>query len=353
MGKDWNKKIDEKDYVRLAIIVGILVLTYFIYVNFIPKSFDNTLKVDIIEISVDCVDCVDLSVVRTSLVEMGIEIKNYDVYTYDSDKGKKFIKKYGIEKVPTSIIISRQIDEMGLEGAFDIKDNYAVFGMNAPYIDIASEELRGVVDMIEIGPECTECLSLMPLKTQFEKMGIKVGSYEIIGAESTRGLEMISEFNLDFAPTLLISKDIEEYGWVMPNIDGVLEDKGDYYLFKSAIAPYKDLDEGLIRGLVEITLINDSNCKECFDVNELKQSFQSMGVYINSEKILDISSYEGKKLIKRYNITSVPTIVLSKEILDYPQLRDVLGQVGTFNENDQSFIFRKLESVGEFVEVDL
>lgn len=353
MANDWNKKVGEKDFVRLAIIVAVLVLAYFVYANFIPKNFDDTLKVDIIEISADCADCADLSIVAASLIELGVEIDDHDVYAYDSDEGRKMIEKYGITKVPTSIIVSKRVGELGLDGVFDVKDNYAVFGMNAPYIDVDSGSLRGVVNMIEIVPECDECFSLAPVKAQFEKMGVKVGSYEIIDAESARGLRLVSDYGLDFAPALLISKNVEEYDWIMPSIKEVLNDKDEYYLFNTAVAPYKDLRTKEIKGLVDVTLIVDLSCEDCFDVDELKQSFQAMNVYLDSEKVLDISSSEGKKFAKRYNITAVPTIVLSKNILDYPQLREVLGTVGTFDDYDQSFVFRSLDKVGKFVEVEL
>jgi hypothetical protein len=354
--KDWgDKKVNEKDYVRLAIIIGVLVLAYFVYVNFIPKNFggSSSLKIDIIEISADCADCVDLSTVSASFSDIGVEIDDHDVYAYDSSKGQEMIEKYGIEKVPTMIVVSKKVSELGLEGAFDVKENYAVFDMNAPYIELASGKLRGVVDMIEISPQCDECLSLMPLKAQFESMGVIVGSYEVVGAKSVRGSNLIEGLGLDFAPALLISKNLEEYGWIISSIGEALEDRGDYYLFKSAVPPYKDLKTGQVKGLVDITLVDDAGCEECFDVDELKQAFLAMGVNLDNEKSLDISSSEGKKFARRYNITAVPTVVLSKEILDYPQMREVLGQVGTFDEDDQSFVFRSLEQVGEFVEVEL
>lgn len=350
---NWDKKVGEKDYVRLAIIVGVLVLAYFVYANFIPKNFDSAMKVDVIEITADCADCANLSMASLSLAERGIEIDDYDVYAYDSDKGRKMMEKYGIEKVPASIVVSKRVSELDLDGIFDVRDDYAVFDLVVPYLDVESGEVRGVVDMIEIVPECEECFSLMPLKTQFERMAVNVDNYEIVGAESAKGLGLINDYELTFAPAVLISKNIDEYGWVMPNIEKLLEDKGDYYLFNAPVAPYKDLIAGEVKGVVDVVSVVDFSCEECFDIEELKQSFLSMGVYFGEEKTLDVSSSEGKRFVKKYNITAVPTVVLSKAILDYPQLKDILFGVGTFDEEDQSFVFRKLEALGEFVEVDL
>ncbi len=348
----WNSKVNEKDYVRFVVIIGVLVLGYFVYANFIPKNFDNTLKIDVVEISVDCADCFDFSGFNKSLQEKGIKIDDYDVYAYNSSKGKKAIKKYGIKKLPALIVVSKDVGSMDIEGVFDVKDDYAVLKRNVPYVD-ESGKVRGLVDMIEVDANCENCFPLAPLKNKFEQMGVKMNEYEVVGAGSARGLEMVKKYNLDFAPALLISKNIDEYGWIMSEIKGLLVDKGDYYLFNSAIAPYKDLTNDVVRGNVRITLLEDSSCKDCFDVNKLKESFQAAGVSFISEKVLDISSFEGKAFAKKYNVTAVPTVVLSKEILDYSQIRGALKDAGTFDEKDQSFVFRKLDAIGKFREVKL
>jgi len=354
MGKNWgNKKVDENDYVKLIVIVGVLVLAYFVYSNFVPKNIGGSLSVDVIEISVDCKECVDSSTVVDGLSSLGVGVDDYDTYSSDSAKGKKMIEKYGITRLPALILTSRHISEMGLEGAFDVKDNYAVFNMNVPYVDMDSGEVEGLVRAIEVSPNCENCFSLSSLKGQLEKMGIRFADYRIVGAESVEGLAVIQENKLTFAPALLISKDIDKYDWIVESIKSSLEDRGEYYLLKSPVAPYKDLVSDSVRGVVSITLLNDSSCEDCFDVGELRQAFQQMGVYFVDEKILDVSSVEGKAFVLKYNVTKVPTLVLSKEILDYAQLREVLGSVGTFDDKDQSFVFRKIEDVGEYVEVDL
>ena len=95
---------------------------------------------------------------------------------------------------------------------------------------------------------------------------------------------------------------------------------------------------------MDITYLTDNTCKDCFNVIELKGSFQSLGVFIDNEKYVDISSPEGKSFLIKYNITQVPTIILSKDINDYETIKKVLEQAGTFEE-DNKFVFRKLESL--------
>ena len=199
---NWNKNVDEKDYVKLMVIIGVFVLAYFVYSNFVPKNFNDSLSVDVVEISAECEQCVDFSGAVEGLSEMGVEVDEYDIFGYNTKKGKEMIEKYKIERVPALILVSRGVGEIGLEATFDVRDNYAVFNKNAPYVDKDSGEVKGLVNFVEISPDCEICLPLLPLKSQLEQIGVKVNNYEIVEAESTKGLEIIEKNGLDFKESL-------------------------------------------------------------------------------------------------------------------------------------------------------
>ena len=116
----------------------------------------------------------------------------------------------------------------------------------------------------------------------------------------------------------------------------------DYYRFNEPLFPYKEISTQQIKGKVKITYITNKSCEDCLNITKIKPSFQQMGVYIDSEKYTDVSSIEGKNLLSKYNITAIPTVILSKEILDYTTLKTTLEGVGTF-EKDSAFVFRKLD----------
>ena len=68
------------------------------------------------------------------------------------------------------------------------------------------------------------------------------------------------------------------------------------------------------------------------------------GIVLSGEKTVDIADNEGKALLEKYAITSVPTIILSAEAKAYSSLAKVWSQVGTIEEDD-SFIFRKMGTI--------
>ena len=50
---------------------------------------------------------------------------------------------------------------------------------------------------------------------------------------------------------------------------------------------------------------------------------------ILTERYTDISSETGKELVRKYNITFAPTVILSKDAALYPSLAVVWPQVGS------------------------
>lgn len=341
-----DKKISEKDFIILGFIVLGLVMTYFVYANFVPKDFDNSIKVNVIEITADCEECLDVDTIVAALIEKGIVVKDKKVFNYKSAEGKNLIDKYGIEKVPALIVLSKRINEFDNEDFFEDNGQYGIFDKAVPYIDLRNDELKGVVNFLEIQADCEECLSLSLVKNQFEKLGVKVGDYEIILEETSIGQEIVKQNNLTFAPAILISDDIEEYWWVFPQVKDSFVKNGKYYLLNAAVPPYRDLITREKKGIVDITYLENESCEECSDIKQLKKSFQAIGIYIDSEKTVNASSNEGKKLISRYNITAIPTVILTKGLLDYNNIEEMLGKVGTFDPEDNNFIFRNVKILG-------
>ena len=179
------------------------------------------------------------------------------------------------------------------------------------------------------------------LKEWLEKNSINIGNYEKVEADSEKGKQIINENNLTFLPSLLISRDIEEYWWIFQSIENLFVLK-DYYTLKNPAAPYKDIATEKIKGKVTITYITNKSCEDCYNVTSLKKLFTNGGIYIDKEKYVDVNTKEGKDLLTEYDIKDIPTVILSKEISDY-NIRSVLEERGKF-VNDE-FVLEDLDSL--------
>ena len=62
------------------------------------------------------------------------------------------------------------------------------------------------------------------------------------------------------------------------------------------------------------------------------------GIFIDEENIVDVKTDEGKELVEKYGITTVPTFFVSDAVADYPDLQ-------------QAWLFRRTPSVARSIDV--
>ncbi|MFA4887787.1 MAG: hypothetical protein WC595_06260 [Candidatus Nanoarchaeia archaeon] len=292
----------------------------------------------------NCKEC-DINLIKTALSKGHYNITSQKELTQDSSEAKNLIEQYTIEKLP-ALVITGEIENITLP--FEKKNNaYVALPPKAPYYDLTRKKVTGLVTVTVVEPDnCKECFSLDPFIDSLKQQIAAIISFNNVKEDK----ELIEKYNLTRLPALLLSKEAEDY----PEIKAAFERIGERaedgtFILKETNAPYKDTANGRIKGLVTVTYIEDKTCKECYDVNTHKLILtQSLGVYLpkdnSSEKHLEVSN--AQDLIKKYKITQVPTVIISKEIEDY-NIKSVLDQVGTI-ESDGVFVFRKTEVIGTY-----
>ena len=99
-------------------------------------------------------------------------------------------------------------------------------------------------------------------------------------------------------------------------------------------------------------MLVDDQCSDCYDVSIHKSALERFGVYLSEEETVDYLSGAGKNLVSKYNIKKIPTIILSKNANVYESLNQAWEQVGTI-ETDGTYVFRDVESMGNYNDLDL
>lgn len=89
----------------------------------------------------------------------------------------------------------------------------------------------------------------------------------------------------------------------------------------------------------EMIIINDESCTECYNVSINELILQAYGFNITKTE-LDYS--EAEEIITKYNITKIPTFLVSPEANDNQALIQVWSEVGTIEE-DGYLVFRSPE----------
>ncbi len=88
---------------------------------------------------------------------------------------------------------------------------------------------------------------------------------------------------------------------------------------------------------LEVTIIQDSACKECYDITKVINGLEKLNVKITKKNFIERTGDEAKALIEKYQIKKIPTFVLTGEINKGNELKSALTQIGAI-QND-AFVY--------------
>ena len=353
----------KKDNLHAFLTIGIFVLLGILLFNsFFVFSVGRSLNVKIdeakelarpaelglIQIESSCSDCFDIDSITKTLKESSdIKIIKEKLLPENSKNAIKIIDQYGIEKLP-AIVLTGEIEKASIQNFKQVDDVLVFNGITPPYKDAATKKVMGKVSSIIISDNnCDVCTDLGLVLQNLKQSGIFVDKEEEFDFSGAKAKALIGKLDIEKLPALLLSDDIEAYPDIAQSMDQAGLKKQDYYIIESQ-APYVEAESGKIRGTVDLILLDDSSCSECYDVEIHKSILARLGLAIGEEKTIDTSSEQGKQLISQYNLESVPTIILTGDLEVYENLNNVWLQVGTV-EDDGAYVFREITAMGQSI----
>lgn len=195
---------------------------------------------------------------------------------------------------------------------------------------------------------CEDCFDVLPFVEAVKKENVDVKSEETLEITDKRAMDLVAQFNITKVPSFLVIGEIEKHSSLKSLLERFGDKKDNTFVFRRVGTPYVLTSSGDIRGRVELTLVTDASCTECYNVDQHIRILQQFGLISPKQKRVDIKSAEGNKLRERYNIQFVPTIILSGDLDAYPSLVGIWKQVGTVEE-DGSYVFRDgVEKMGTY-----
>ena len=181
---------------------------------------------------------------------------------------------------------------------------------------------------------CFDCFNVTPVVDQINSMKVNVTSFKSVPYNQEEGSALVTKYSVKHVPSVLLIGAPEKF-----TLTG-FERVDDALVLKEVRPIYIEAATGKQRGRVNITIITAAACKDCFDVVPLVKQLKAL-VALRGETRLDVSSVAAKKLIKEYNITTVPALILSKDAGEYKAITDEWPKVGTI-ESDGVFVVRKI-----------
>ncbi|MBI3037376.1 hypothetical protein HYY73_06545 [Candidatus Woesearchaeota archaeon] len=177
-----------------------------------------------------------------------------------------------------------------------------------------------VIELTTIGADCEECAPLQQAISMVEGAKVSITKTTTLGSKDSEAQELVVKYSIKRLPTVVITGEVDRI-----SLTGFA--KADDALIYSQQPPYVDAATGDVKGLVSLTYVNVSSCKECPDLMGVVQQLRAQ-IKVADFKAVDKDSEEGKKLVVDYEMARLPGILISSDVNEYP-LADQLAQVGT------------------------
>lgn len=279
----------------------------------------------------------------------------------ETTSGETEEKKEGDEVKPAKQGVSFNVNHLKIFGVIFVVLLVGFFIFSTSFVPIpadgqetdsqpvASESAE--IQLIELThAECTakQCISLQSVSEELKGLLAEanaVVSEETVLFDSERGSELIEEYSISKLPSLIVLGETDKVADLQSNwvSFGYGSQEGDGALvLRSQLPVFFDLTEERFVGAVNMVTLTYSDCTQC-SAPISKGEFAALGVKIVEEVQADISSETGAALVNNYNITKVPTVILTSELKDYDGYESFLDIAS--EEEDGSFVFREANPV--------
>lgn len=195
------------------------------------------------------------------------------------------------------------------------------------------------------------CFDINLFLDALRQNNIKEVGLETIYIEDTQGQDLASRYAITKVPTVLISGELDKDPQLAQAWAALGEIIDDVFVFRQLIPPYIEVATGDVRGEFSLVYLTDQSCEECYDVKLHDTALINLGLAPKNSSVFDISSDEGQALVDQYDITKVPTIVMTGDLSEYQGLQQVWSIVGTVSD-DGTYVFTGLEEMGTYKDLD-
>ncbi|MFH1056434.1 MAG: hypothetical protein V1717_01400 [Candidatus Micrarchaeota archaeon] len=290
-------------------------------------------------------------------------IKNYSGILLVQDETVEFqnaselIAKYGIKKLPT-VLISGELDKLPalktqLEALGETKEDgtIVITGIKPVYYDLEQKKFVGLLKATRIvNSTCIDCTKAFVFQGNLEEStGIRFSEESEFELNDTRAEALVEKYNITKIPSLIITGEIDAYEGLSEEWKkvGSAEEDGSL-VWRSVVPPYQELPSGKVKGMATLIAIDNETCKECYEPNLHEEELARRGVLFGNSMYLNYTQAWAQKLVQKYNITFIPTVLVDAEMDEYypyTQLKQIWEQVGS-TESDGWHVFRNMSSLG-------
>ena len=308
--------------VSIPVLVLILLLFGFFTGYLTPReTIQDKLNITFTIIGNECKDCMDMNKVLKKL-PFAIKVSERSV-----EMSTRLIEKYDIKRIP--VIIGIGNGEVLSKMGFKAVDDIWILDNILPYKLLKTGEITGIINVTAIDhKDCRGCIPAKEYINDFEEF-MQFKEVTILSSDDEEAIKLIKDYKIERFPALLLKGDVHLHDFY-ESLLNLGRKRGGVLVLDELNPPY--YYEGEVYGLVGVTYIGCDNCSIA------KDTFAPFleKIKIVYENVLTAES--GKKLINKYNITQLPTMVLSRDALVYEDFVKRWEDVGSIEED--ALVFR-------------
>lgn len=192
-------------------------------------------------------------------------------------------------------------------------------------------------------PRCDSAALLMDqLRTVAPDFNLTIGNVSTLEGDSAEAGQLVSRYDIEKLPSLIILPAGlgSEFVSIWESNVGTRESDGAL-VFRQLLPPYYDVGGRKITGLIDGTVIEASDCPQCMNASIYFDSLESSSVAMvfSNKTLLQENESRAQELITRYNITRLPTFILSSDAEAYEFFTDHIVNLSS-RESDGNYVLR-------------
>ncbi len=317
-----------------ALAIALAFIGYNLYIILQPPALPQAQAAPVLIFPV-CENCFSLEPIVSRM--QGIRR-----LSLEDVEARGYVERYAVKRLPAVIAWNVPPD---LSRLFEARgDAFVLESPSPPFYEVETSQVRGLVEAIAISPlGCDVCTSSTDLFSELQASGVYLETNELVEG-SQEADELITRYSIDFLPAFVFSDELLEYPQFRDSWSLLGSNEPDGFLtMRQPLPPVKNLSTESIDGLVNVFYITDDSCTECYNVSVHRAALLSLNVFLANETTLNLS--QAGDLLARYNVSKVPTVILSPAAAAYYPLVQLWQTAGT-KEEDGFFVYREFSNVG-------
>ncbi len=188
---------------------------------------------------------------------------------------------------------------------------------------------------------CKDCFDTQKIIKMIDRVhNIKYKTSDL-SYDNVLSQKYIKTYNIKNLPAIIVSGEVKNKE-ILSAWKALAGKKVNGRIVIENLLPFYDLKSGKVKGVISAILLKDKTCQKCFDENEYIKTLEQFGMVVSNTTVYDIASKKGRGFVKKYNITKVPTMILSPDAGDYSGLKYSWKEVGTVEKNGW-YVFREVQ----------